>query len=379
MKLSVLVLTKYVAIRHFEIIMSLDSFQEFLSSHGAEYGELNGKKLVKSYGDIISEYRSLTKSVALIDLTSRGCLAVLGADRVKYINGQITNEVMGLQSGQGCYAALVNAKAKMQSDLNIYRLEDELILDFEPGLIEIVKARLESHIVSDNVELVDVSPHFGLLSLQGPDTGKALASLGLSIPTEPLSHVKVSQPDAGEWFLMHNSRFGHLGCDLYIPRAYLTKATERLFEVVVKQGGGLSGWEATEISRIESGIPRFGSEMDQNTLPPEVNIEARAISYSKGCYIGQEIIARIRTYGRVNRTLVGFRFDQKLAEKVVPGTLLQDEEGKSVAKITSIAKSPKFGIVALGLARRTHADLGNVLNAKDLLDGRATITSLPFC
>ena len=81
----------------------------------------------------------------------------------------------------------------------------------------------------------------------------------------------------------------------------------------------------------------------------------------------------------MNRTLVGFRFDQKLAEKVVPGTLLQDEEGKSVAKITSIAKSPKFGIVALGLARRTHSDLGNVLNAKDLLDGRATITSLPFC
>ena len=99
--------------------MSLDLFYDFLSKNGAEFGELTGKKAVQSYGDVIAEHHSLTEAVALIDLTSRSCMAVLGEDRVKYINGQVTNEVMGLRPGQGCYAALVNVKAKMLSLIHI--------------------------------------------------------------------------------------------------------------------------------------------------------------------------------------------------------------------------------------------------------------------
>ena len=358
--------------------MSADLFQGFLSNNGAEFGKLSGKKVVQNYGDSVAEHRYLTQKVALIDLTSRGAMAALGDDRVKYINGQVTNEVMELRPGQGCYAALVNVKAKMQSDLNIYRLEDELILDFEPGQFEVVKTRLERNIVSDQVELVDVSPHFGLLSLQGPDTCGLLESIGFSLPVEPLSHNKVSTPNMGEWFLMHNSRFGSIGCDLYIPIEYLPVAAEYLFKNTLKHAGGLAGWQATEVSRVEAGIPRFGSEMDQDTLPPEANIQDRAISYSKGCYIGQEIIARIRTYGRVNRTLVGFRFDNTLAESVVPGSLLEDESGKIVAKITSIANSPNLGLLGLGLARRTHSEIGVVLSAKFPAVGKATVTAIPF-
>jgi len=358
--------------------MSANLFQGFLSNNGAEFGKLSEKKVVQNYGDLVAEHRYLTQKVALIDLTSRGAMAALGDDRVKYINGQVTNEVMGLRPGQGCYAALVNVKAKMQSDLNIYRLKDELILDFEPGQFEIVKTRLERNIVSDQVELVDVSPHFGLLSLQGPDTCGLLESIGFSLPVEPLSHNKVSTPNMGEWFLMHNSRFGSIGCDLYIPIEYLPVAAEYLFKNTLKHAGGLAGWQATEVSRVEAGIPRFGSEMDQDTLPPEANIQDRAISYSKGCYIGQEIIARIRTYGRVNRTLVGFRFDKTLAESVVPGSLLEDESGKVVAKVTSIANSPSLGTLGLGLARRTHSEMGVVLSAKVPAVGKATITAIPF-
>ena len=177
---------------------------------------------------------------------------------------------------------------------------------------------------------------------------------------------------------MHNSRFGSIGCDLYIPIEYLPVAAEYLFKNTLKHAGGLAGWQATEVSRVEAGIPRFGSEMDQDTLPPEANIQDRAISYSKGCYIGQEIIARIRTYGRVNRTLVGFRFDKTLAESVVPGSLLEDESGKVVAKVTSIANSPSLGTLGLGLARRTHSEMGVVLSAKVPAVGKATITAIPF-
>ena len=153
------------------------TLQKFLTENGAEWGTVAGERVALHYGDIQVEHGHLTESVALIDLTDRGCLAVLGDDRVKFINGQVTNEVAGLRPGQGCYAALVNAKAKMQADLNIYRLENELILDFEPSLLETVTARLESHLVADRVELVDASPHFGLLSLQGPKTTEALESV----------------------------------------------------------------------------------------------------------------------------------------------------------------------------------------------------------
>ena len=356
-----------------------ETLQELLTENGAEWGTLAGERVVLHYGDVQVEHGHLTESVALIDLTARGCLAVLGDDRVKFINGQVTNEVAGLRPGQGCYAALVNAKAKMQADLNIYRLQDELILDFEPGLLETVTARLESHLVADQADLVDASPHFGLLSLQGPKTTDALESLGLKLPDELFAHTQVTQNELGEWYLMRNDRLGQVGCDLYIPTAHLPGAAKRLAKAVAGQGGGLAGWEAIEIARIESGIPRFGSDMDGRTLPPEANLESRAISYTKGCYIGQEIIARIRTYGKVNRTLVGYRLDDELAKTATPGTKLVDDTGKAVATITSLAQSPEFGAIALGLAKRTHSKSGQVLTAETPATGRAKVASLPFC
>ena len=151
-----------------------------------------------------------------------------------------------------------------------------------------------------------------------------------------------------------------------------------MVRAVAGQGGGLAGWEAIEIARIESGIPRFACDMDGNTLPPEANLESRAISYSKGCYIGQEIIARIRTYGKVNRTLVGYRLDAELAESAMPGTKLVDDTGKAVATITSVAHSPAHGAIALGLAKRTHAESGHKLAAEKPIIGQATVSPLPF-
>ncbi|MED5381486.1 MAG: aminomethyl transferase family protein, partial [Verrucomicrobiota bacterium] len=350
------------------------SLNDFLEQQGAQFGLVAGEPVVQNYGDMTAEHRALIDSVAFVDLSFRGCLAVLGDDRVKFINGQVTNEVAGLKPGQGCYAALVNAKAKMQADLHVYRLDDELILDFEPGLLDSVKARLESHIIADQVELVDASPHFGLLSLQGPKTADALTSLGLALPGEAFAHAKSPLDGLGEVYVMNNGRYGTAGCDLYIPTGHLGEATERLAKAVEGQGGRLAGWQATEIARVEAGIPRFGADMGNNTLPPEANLETRAISYTKGCYIGQEIIARIRTYGRVNRTLVGYRLEADLAS----GTQLTDDSGKTVGTLTSVVDSPRFGPIALGLAKRGSEPPGQVLIAREPAQGRATVAEIPF-
>ena len=145
---------------------------------------------------------------------------------------------------------------------------------------------------------------------------------------------------------------GTAGCDLYIPAASLTKVAVRLVKVIKGQGGCLAGWRATEIARVEAGVPRFGIDMDGNTLPPEAGLEKRAISYTKGCYIGQEIIARIRTYGRVNRSLVGYELDVDLAKTAITGTKLTDDSGKTLGTLTSIVNSPKSGPIALGMAKR---------------------------
>ena len=354
--------------------MPTNPLHNFLSQQGAQFGDVAGETVARNYGDTNAEHRALTESVALVDLSFRGCLAVLGDDRVKFINGQVTNEVAGLKPGQGCYAALVNAKAKMQADLFVYRLDDELILDFEPGLLVAVTERLESHIVADQVELIDASPHFGLFSLQGPKTAEALAALGLVLPGEAFAHAKSPLDECGEIYVMNNGRYGAAGCDLYIPAGHLAKAAVRLAKAVEGQGGRLAGWQATEIARVEAGIPRFGSDMDGKTLPPEANLETRAISYTKGCYIGQEIIARIRTYGRVNRSLVGYRLDSDLAV----GTELVGDSGKTVGTLTSVIDSPKFGPIALGLAKRGHESPGQILTAREPAQGQATIAEIPF-
>jgi folate-binding protein YgfZ len=173
---------------------------------------------------------------------------------------------------------------------------------------------------------------------------------------------------------MNNGRYGTTGCDLYIPTASLAKAAVRLANGIEGQGGCLAGWQATEIVRVEAGIPRFGIDMDNNTLPPEANLETRAISYTKGCYIGQEIIARIRTYGRVNRTFVGYCLDADLAT----GTQLDDDSGKTVGTLTSVIDSPRFGPIALGLAKRGSESPGQVLTAREPVQGQATVAEIPF-
>ena len=354
--------------------MPRDLLNEFLEQQGAQFGAVAGEPVVQNYGDMTAEHRALTETVAIVDLSFRGCLAVLGRDRVKFINGQVTNDVTGLKPGQGCYAALVNAKAKMQADLNVYQLDDELILDFEPGLFEKLKARLESHIVAAQVELVDASPHFGLLSLQGPKTADVLASFGLGLPGELFAHTKSPLDDLGEVYLMNNGRYGAAGCDLYVSNESLAKAAELLAKVVGGQGGCFAGWRAVEIARVEAGIPRFGVDMDHNTLPPEAGLETRAISYTKGCYIGQEIIARIRTYGRTNRSLVGYRLNPGLDA----GSQLTDDSGKTVGTLTSVVDSPRFGPIALGLAKRHSEKPGQVFSAREPAQGKATVVEIPF-
>src|SRR6185437_692481 len=181
---------------------------EFHQALGAKFTEVNGLEVVESYGDAFEEHAALRKSAGVLDLSCRSRLCLTGADRRKFLHGQVTNDVNRLKTGEGCYAALVNAKGKIQSDLNIYLLENEILLDFEPGYSGAVAQRLEKYIIADDVQLVDAAPHYGLLSVQGPMATEAVRQLdpGVEPPKKSMSFVLRKDSALGEIYLVNVAR-----------------------------------------------------------------------------------------------------------------------------------------------------------------------------
>lgn len=353
--------------------LALHEFHHGLDAH---FSEVNGREVVADYGDTLAEYRALRETAGVIDLSFRSRLCVLGADRQKFINGQVTNNVGALKTGEGCYAALVTNKGKLQSDLFIYALANELLLDFEPALSDAVKERLEKYVIADDAQMVDVAPHYGLLSVQGPKAAAVIESLqlGLTIPAKPFALSSVQDGNLGEIYLMNQPRLGTTGFDLFVPSGAIAAVADKAIAAAKSVGGCACGWQAFEIARIEAGIPRFGVDMDETNLAPEA-IEQRAISYSKGCYIGQEVIARIRTYGQVAKSLRGLRLADDLKTLPVKGDKLFAND-KEVGYITSSVHSPALNAnIALGYVRKEVNKTGEQL----VVNGAsATIVDLPF-
>jgi folate-binding protein YgfZ len=363
------------------------NLHEFHQSQGARFGELNGAEVVTDYGDANAEYTALRETAGVLDFSFRSRLCLVGADRVRFLHGQITTDVKKLRVGEGCYAALTTAKGKMESDLNVLVLADELLLDFEPGLAAKVAARLEKYIVADDVQVVDAAPHYGLLSVQGPKAGEVVRALGLlaELPAKEFCSVKVSDAILGDVYVVNLARLRSVGTphpalspsdgervaarptdtvqsttgfDLYVPVGALGAVADKLIAAAKARGGRACGWTAFEMARIEAGIPRFGADMDETTIPLESGIEARAVSYNKGCYIGQEVINRIHSIGHVNRELCRLRLaDDLVALPARNEKLFKD--GKEVGHITSAVRSPALGAhVALGYVRREVREEG---------------------
>ena len=310
-----------------------------------------------------ADYEALTEGAAFIEFSSRGRLCLTGADRQTFINGQVTNNVKELRVGQGCYAALANAKGKMTCDLNIFILADEILLDFEPGLVAKVSERLEKYIIADDVQIVDASSSFGLVSVLGPKAISTCESLGWRVPKNSFG---IELQDSV--YVANAPRLGAPAVDIYFP-----VESVNVFGKLKSAGIDASSAEAFEIARVEQGIPRFGVDMDENTLAPEA-LGENAISYSKGCYIGQEVIARIRTYGQVAKALRGLRFDPgasvpKSGDKI-------HHDGKEVGWITSAIFSPKLECpIALDYVRKECNQVGTRLTVND---AQAEIVALPF-
>jgi len=356
------------------------SLSELHQTLGGRFGAAAGATMVNDYGDWTAEHAALRQTAGVLDLSFRGRLCLTGGDRVRFLHGQVTNDIKKLGLGGGCYAALVTTKGKMESDLNVFNLADELLLDFEPGMTETVMQRLEKYMVADDVQIVDAAPHYGLISVQGPKSKEAVAALALfePIPGASFNIIKASDATLGELYLANHPRLGSSGFDLFIPNNSLGAVADKLIAAVREIGGRASGWAAFETARIEAGIPRFGADMNANYLLLECNIES-AVVFNKGCYIGQEIINRVHTFGHVNKELRGLTLSSPAGYQAAPGDKLF-HQGAEAGQLTSVGRSPTLKTdIALGYVKRECNQAGTELTIKNSLgDIAARIVKLPF-
>jgi len=346
---------------------------------GARFAEVNGTPIVNDYGRPGTEYDFLRRGVGLIDLGSRGRLCLAGTDRQRFLHGQVTNEINKLPPGQGCYAAITNAKGKMVADANIYLLTDEILVDVEPGVRSSVIARLEKYIIADDVQIVDVSDQYAMLAVIGPHAPEIVSDDQFNVPSGELQFTSTQNRAGGDIYCMRHSHGAAVGFDLFVPVADVGRTFEGLLARAASRDGGAIGWQALETVRIEAGIPRFRQDMDESNLAPETGIEARAISYSKGCYIGQEVIARIRTYGQVAKALRGLKFDAAVSNLPAHGDKLFIAD-REVGYVTSAVVSPALGYpIGLGYVRRENNVTGTELTVgRESGPVTARIVDFPF-
>ncbi len=311
-----------------------------------------------------ADYAILSERCGMLDRSERGRLALAGSGAKAFLQGQVTNDIESLVPGSGCYAAFLTQKGKMLGDLRVLDAGSELLLDTERVALQELFNMIRRFSIGWDVELHKRTLESGLLSLAGPQAGEAvLAAFGDVPGPAEHDHVELARSaDAGSVRAIRTD----VGIDLLC-------ATEQLDAVrtaALDAGAVMVGDDAAECLRIERGRPRYGIDLDDTVIPQEAGLNERAVSFTKGCYVGQETVARLFYKGKPNRRLRGLRS----AVPIATGTELS-LDGRVVGRVSSAAISPRLGPIALALVRR-EAPAGETVDAGP--SGPAQVVELPF-
>jgi tRNA-modifying protein YgfZ len=308
--------------------------------------------------ELDAQYRQLREECGLLE-RERGAIDVLGPDAAEYLQGQVTNDVESLAVGDGQYAALLDRKGHMQTDMRLVRVgEDAILIDLEPAAKDQALRHLTMYSIGRDVQVGDASAERGLVSLIGPRAAEVAGTAPL--PEFANEATKVAGVDV----VAVGTRDG---IDLLLPLA----ERDQVVDALGAAGAVEVSPEAVEIVRVEAGVPRFGAEMDAGTMPAEAGIVEDAVSFTKGCYIGQETVARLHYKGKPNRHLRGL----KLSGAAAPGAALKLGE-KEVGTLGGAVVSPALGPIGLAIVRR-EAEPGTELSVGE--DGvTAEVVALPF-
>lgn len=308
--------------------------------------------------ELDAQYRQLREECGLL-VRERAFIDVLGADAAEYLQGQLTNDVEALAVGEGQYAALLDRKGHMQTDMRLIRVgEGAILVDLEPATKDQALRHLTMYSIGRDVQVADASDERALISLIGPRAAEVAATAPLpEFANDPTQIAGVDVVAVGT----------RDGIDLLFPAA----ERDRLVGALTEAGAVEVSPEAAEIVRVEAGVPRFGAEMDAATMPAEASIVEDAVSFTKGCYIGQETVARLHYKGRPNRHLRGL----KLSGAATPGASLRLGE-KEVGTLGGAVVSPALGPIGLAIVRREAQPGAQLFVGEDGVT--AEVVALPF-
>ncbi len=300
-------------------------------------------------------YEALRTRAAWIDLSGRGKIRVIGEDRARLLHAMSTNDIKDLPVGEGVYAFFLTAVGRIVADAYIYNLDDSLFLDTEPETGEKLREHLDKYIIADDATLEDETAQWAVIGLEGPNFREAAMGLGISVPAKKFSVVHW-----GPGFVADVASTGSEGIRIFVPADQKDSLVQRLTAAGVPSATS----EEARLVRLENGIPRYGEDISERYLVHETQ-QLHAVHTNKGCYLGQEIVERVRTRGQVHRLLTPIRI--RTTTPPPPGTKLSFE-GNNVAEISSAVYSPAAGeVVALAYVRTEagHAKPEMVVSGSD--------------
>lgn len=333
-----------------------------------------GCALPDNFGDWQREYWFAHKSIALIDKNYRCHLSFTGQDRVRYLNAILTNNIKDLPSFQGNVSLFLNPQGRILAEIETYALPESLLCVSYAMIRERLIETLDKYIIMDDVTLTDETQRFGTLALEGPSAAFVANEL-TGVDLNSLAELSRHEARVGAILctLIRRSPGRFAGAEFLVERGHLDALWQTLREKARAAGGGPIGYTALSALRLEQGVPWFGYDFGEKQIPHEAALEMSHISYTKGCYTGQEIVERVRSRGQVNRRRVGLRFS---GETVPASGETLTSDGKEAGYVTRAAFSPAVAstIIGMGYVRKESNELGQKLEWRG---GTAEVTKFP--
>lgn len=346
---------------------------------GATFEEVTGWDMPAHYGDVEAEHHAVRQSVGLADLSHRGKLRVIGDDRVKWLQSVISNDILPLQPGQGRYSSFLTHKGKMLTYFRVYVQTDAVMMEDVGEIGDATYQALRKFLLyGTKAKMENCAETWGLLLISGPKASAVVgAAFGVDVTDlKPVTFI-TAQIGGQTALIMRTEETGEVDLEILLPVDGLPAAWHSLMQAGAPYGIKPIGSQAREALRIEAGIPKAGSELNEEIVPPEANLEGKAFSLTKGCYPGQEVVARMDTYGNVRRHMVGLI----LKNSTVPpkGSKLFSGD-REVGWVSSAIRSPQLKqVIALGFPLRDFSKPGTELTVE--IEGKkhgATVQVLPF-
>ncbi|HXJ06383.1 MAG TPA: glycine cleavage T C-terminal barrel domain-containing protein [Candidatus Acidoferrum sp.] len=342
-------------------------------SSGATMARWFGCNLPDYWIDPRTEEEFARKSVALVDKNYRAYLSFSGPDRMRYLNAILTNNVKDLLAGRGNVSLLLNPQGHILAEIETYALPDSLFCVSYAMIREQLIEWFDKYIIMDDVSLTDESQRYGTLGLEGPRAAAVLQELtAIELPgLDELARMETKVASIPCW-ITKRSPGGVAGCEFLADRNVLANLWQTLSEAVKRDGGGPMGYVALSAQRLAQGVPWFGYDFGEKQIPHEAGLQDSHISYTKGCYTGQEIVERVRSRGQVNRRRVDLRFDGAIAP---PAGEILTADGKEAGFVTRAAV-PSFlsHAIGMGYVRKDHNAAGSSLNWSG---GTAVVSKFP--